>query len=234
MNGTFKTTTALHCTPASTVHPEKSAEKVGEAFLKALAEQDFSRLESLYKPQVRFRAMVPSGERVGQTAEEAVKYLRRWFGSKDTLQVLESATRQVSSRQYLSYQLRLHDNTDGWQVIEQHAYYNVQDGQIADMWLACSGFLPDPDHDAQGMGSDAIQTQQPALGGDVFYDAGSKGCAEGPMDDIAGLLRPMAPGQTLEIHATDPSVKADLSAWCRLSGHTLVKQSGEYYLIQHK
>jgi len=69
---------------------------------------------------------------------------------------------------------------------------------------------------------------------DAFYDAADKGCGAGPLDDIADLMRRLPPGQTLEIRATDPSVAVDLAAWCRLTGHTLVTQEGDCYLIRHK
>ena len=70
------------------------------------------------------------------------------------------------------------------------------------------------------------------LGADTFYDAGDKGCAAGPLDEIADLMRRLAPGRTLEIRATDPSVAVDLAVWCRLTGHTLVTQEGDRYLIR--
>jgi TusA-related sulfurtransferase len=44
----------------------------------------------------------------------------------------------------------------------------------------------------------------------------------------------MVGGQTLEIHATQPSVAGDLPAWCRLAGHTLIEQKDAYYLIRRK
>ena len=68
---------------------------------------------------------------------------------------------------------------------------------------------------------------------DAFYDAASKGCAEGPLDEIARLLHQLLPGQTLEVRATDPSVAADLPAWCRLAKHELVTHEGDHYLIRH-
>ena len=68
---------------------------------------------------------------------------------------------------------------------------------------------------------------------DQRFDAGDKGCGEGPLDTIAGLLRKMQPGQTLAIRATDPSVAVDLAAWSRMAGHQLVDQQGSYYLIRH-
>ena len=70
------------------------------------------------------------------------------------------------------------------------------------------------------------------LGADAFYDAGDKGCAEGPLDEIALLVRRLSPGQTLEVRATDPSVASDLPAWCRLAGQELAAHQGDRYLIR--
>lgn len=89
-------------------------------------------------------------------------------------------------------------------------------------------FSAPPPRDAAG--ANAL----PLLGADAFYDSGSKGCGEGPLDEIAGRLRRMQPGQTLEVRATDPSVGVDLPAWCRMTGNTLVVQQDDRYLIQRK
>ena len=70
------------------------------------------------------------------------------------------------------------------------------------------------------------------LGADAFYDAGDQGCGDGPLDEIAAQMRRLAPGQTLEVRATDPSVANDLPAWCRLVGHELVKREEDHYLIR--
>jgi TusA-related sulfurtransferase len=210
-----------------------SAPSFGESFIHALAAQDFGSLELLYKPAARFRAIVPSGEYQGETAGEAAAVLRDWFGSFDSIQILQSTAKPVFDRLYLSYQLRFHDREDGWQVAEQHAYCTVKEDRIVDMWLICSGFRRDLNYSQAGALA-AIQTAQPHLGGDVFYDAGSKSCTEGPLDEINRLLRSLVHGQTLEIHATNPSIAGDLPAWCHLTGHTLVKNDGAYYLIQHR
>ena len=76
------------------------------------------------------------------------------------------------------------------------------------------------------------------LGADAFYDAGDRGCAEGPLDAIAGMLRKLQPGETLEIRAMEPSVANDLPAWCRLTGHRLEQSKagagGDRYLVRRK
>jgi TusA-related sulfurtransferase len=69
---------------------------------------------------------------------------------------------------------------------------------------------------------------------DQFYDAGDKGCGEGPLETIAGIVRKMRSGETLAIHATDPSVAVDLAAWTRMGGHELLDQQGTYYLVRRK
>ena len=69
---------------------------------------------------------------------------------------------------------------------------------------------------------------------DAFYDAGDKGCAYGPLTDIANMLKEMEANETLEIRATDPTVSADLAAWCRLTGHEFVERQGDHYLVRHK
>ena len=75
---------------------------------------------------------------------------------------------------------------------------------------------------------------EPLFSADAFFDAGSQGCGEGPLDKIAATLRKMDSGQTMEVRATDPSVAIDLPAWCRLVGHALVEQRDDRYLIRRK
>ena len=210
----------------SAVLLNEGAPTVGASFLESLAAQDFDRLETLFTPHVHFRALVPPGVREGQTAGEATSWLRRWFGDADELQVLRSAADLVFDRLYLCYRLRSHDTANGWRVVEQQAYCDVQHGHIADMWLVCSGFRPDA----------LNQTQVPKsrFQASRFYDAGDLGCADGPLDAIAALLREMVAGQTLEVHAAQPSVAGDLPAWCRLTSHELIAQDGEHYLIRRK
>lgn len=69
---------------------------------------------------------------------------------------------------------------------------------------------------------------------DHFYDAGDLGCAYGPLDTIAKMMRTLTSGQTIEIRATDPTVAVDLSAWCRMTGHTLAEQRADRYLVRRK
>jgi len=71
-------------------------------------------------------------------------------------------------------------------------------------------------------------------GADAFYDAGNQGCADGPLDEVALLVSRLSSGQTLEVRAIDPSVANDLPAWCRMSGHEIVQQQGDRYLVRRR
>jgi TusA-related sulfurtransferase len=99
-----------------------------------------------------------------------------------------------------------------------------------------SGQAPSPDQEERVSGTFPLTSEaaDSLFGADAFYDAGNKGCAEGPLDRIAALVRRLESGQTLEVRATDPSVAVDLPAWCRMTGHTVVDQQGDRYLIRRK
>jgi tRNA 2-thiouridine synthesizing protein A len=65
------------------------------------------------------------------------------------------------------------------------------------------------------------------------WDAGAMGCGEILMA-LRQRLLPLAPGAVLKLTATDPGVPEDLPAWCRLTGHTLVRSRRPLYWIQRK
>jgi len=46
-----------------------------------------------------------------------------------------------------------------------------------------------------------------------------------PIVRTAQGIRPLAPGEYLELLATDPGSVKDVAAWCRTTGNTLVEQS---------
>jgi len=206
-----------------------SPQQIGESFMQALAAMDFDAVERIFSPKVNFRSLVPSGERFASTASAAVGWLRDWFGDEETIQPLQSNVEMVRDVLCIHYRFRVRAQGGEWQIIEQHAYSEIQRGRIAEMRLVCSGFHADPDSSSE-TGSGA----KPRLGGALFYDAGAKSCTEGPLEEISRLMRQLNSGQTLEIHATNPSVARDLPAWCRLTGHELLNQNMDHFLIRHK
>ncbi len=161
-------------------------------------------------------------------------WLRRWFEDTDEFELLNSSVEPVADRLHVNYRFRLRKNLE-WQIIEQQAYCVTSERQIEVMNLLCSGFRPD-NFAQRARDPCALLFEVPAsrFGSDAFYDAGSRGCADGPLEEIAGMMRGLATGQTLEVRATDPSVARDLPSWCRLVGHELVKQEEDRYLIRHQ
>jgi len=67
----------------------------------------------------------------------------------------------------------------------------------------------------------------------ISWDAGDLGCGELVLE-LRMRLQRMQPGQILELTARDPGAPADLPAWCRLTGHTLVGARHPVYHIRRK
>jgi tRNA 2-thiouridine synthesizing protein A len=65
------------------------------------------------------------------------------------------------------------------------------------------------------------------------WDAGQVGCGELVLE-LHTRLQAMRPGQVLQLTALDAGAPADIPAWCRLTGHTLVSQQPPVYLIRRK
>ena len=205
---------------------------IGQAYLDALAERDFGRIEKLLHPHMRFRGLIPGAVREGTTAEEALSWLRGWFGAADVFNLTQFSIDRIVDRLHIAYRVQLHDQ-DGWQEVAQHLYCIIQHEVITDMALLCSGFRPLPEQpvDQQSSGALAFSSPESRLDAPLFYDVGEQGCAEGPLERIAQLARRLSGGQTLEVRATNPSVAHDLPAWCRLAGYELLQQEGDRYMI---
>ncbi len=68
---------------------------------------------------------------------------------------------------------------------------------------------------------------------DEEWDAGELGCGELVLELKMRLDR-MRPGQVIKLIALDPGAPADMPAWCRLTGHTLLLQQPPIYLIERR
>ena len=62
------------------------------------------------------------------------------------------------------------------------------------------------------------------MNADAQLDAGEAGCSELIML-IFQTMKPMAPGQILEVLAYDQIADIDIMAWCRMTGNVLVAQN---------
>ncbi len=61
---------------------------------------------------------------------------------------------------------------------------------------------------------------------DATLDATGLACPQ-PMLQAKRALKPLAPGQTLEVRATDPGAPEDLAALARRGGHELLVSERE-------
>jgi TusA-related sulfurtransferase len=64
------------------------------------------------------------------------------------------------------------------------------------------------------------------MNANVQLDAGEAGCSELIML-IFQTMKPMAPGEILEVSAYDQIADIDIMAWCRMTGNVLVAQNRE-------
>jgi len=65
------------------------------------------------------------------------------------------------------------------------------------------------------------------------WDAGELGCGELVLE-LRLRLSALRPGEIFRLIALDPGAPADIPAWCRMTGHTLVATEHPVYLIQRK
>jgi hypothetical protein len=111
------------------------------AFLDALLRRDFDQVERALAPQVRFRALVPSGIREAQNADGATNWLRTWFGTAEEFQVLDSGIEEFAGRWHVWYRFAL--TREGRpMIIAQDGFCDTTTSGITDLALVCSGFRP--------------------------------------------------------------------------------------------
>ena len=82
---------------------------------------------------------------------------------------------------------------------------------------------------AHCMPNDIFRTQE---GQDIAVsavcDGGDQGCGGGLLMLMLQAMKRLAPGDVLEVRSTDPGVREDLPAWCRMTGNELLAgQEGE-------
>lgn len=83
----------------------------------------------------------------------------------------------------------------------------------------------------QYVGGPGPLPESPAV--DEVWDAGDLGCGELLLELRMRLTR-MRPGHVLELVARDPGARADLPAWCRMTGHALIAERHPVYHIRRK
>ena len=119
---------------------------VGEQFVAAIAAKDRDGLIGLLAESINFRGMTPRRFWEATTPLEVVDeiILGHWFEPTDTITEIVSitSTGQVGDTEHLAYRLRM-ENPDGSFILEQQAYYTVDEGKIDWLRVMCSGTRPD-------------------------------------------------------------------------------------------
>jgi hypothetical protein len=115
---------------------------IGELFAQALARKDGQGLLDLLDPEVDFRGLTPNQFWEASSATALVDdiILGDWFEAHDHIDALEDVqVGAVGDRARVAYQLRV-VSPDGVFLVEQQAYFEVDDDRINWLRIMCSGF----------------------------------------------------------------------------------------------
>jgi len=193
---------------------------VGERMITSLSERDSKKLASCFHPDIRFRALVPSGLRECRGSLNATALMQSWFVAAERLQLLHKEVYSVSHRLNASYRFREFYSDGETEIIEQHAYCDLRNGLIESISILCSGHLPEQ--------SEVTNEQVHHR-----YDAGDLGCGSGLPQEFRRQVGAIPIGHTIDILTRDPSAKEDLPSLARLLGHQVlsVQSSPEGVII---
>jgi TusA-related sulfurtransferase len=205
---------------------DHDASGLGRAFVDAIVAGDFDRLEALFTPDVRFRAIIPDEYQEASTAAGARALIEDWFGGTDPRVLLGSKVGLVGDRLTVGYRLELTDDGER-RIVEQHVAAAVDGASLRDLALVCSGFRPLATPGAAsrmlgGEGSpDDAHVVAPASTPAARLDATGLSCAT-LTPTIAATVRGLDFGAVLEIVTDDPDAEEGLRSWTRLTGNELV------------
>ena len=201
-------TPSVDATSGTRVSSATSAEEsTGEDFIVALSDRDTQRLESCLHPDVRLRALVPSGFQEQKGTAAVASRLKSWFAEAESIQVLEKDLHRVSDRLHIRYRFREHYSDGESELIEQDAYFGLREGTITNIDLLCSGHRPE---------------KSPKAANAYRFDAGDMGCSSGLPEEFRRQIEGIPVGGILEVVTRDPSAKEDLPSLSRLLGHRVV------------
>jgi TusA-related sulfurtransferase len=185
-------------------------EATSEEFVVALSDRDSARLEACLHPEVRMRALVPSGLQEQSGSSAVVARLNSWFAEAESIEVIEKNVYRVADRLHIRYRFRERYSDGQSEIIEQDAYCNFREGQIATIDLLCSGHRPEPRNQVADL---------------HHFDAGDLGCSSGLPEEFRRQIDSIPVGSKLEISTRDPSAKEDLPSLTRLLGHHVISVS---------
>jgi hypothetical protein len=115
---------------------------IGERFAQALAKKDMAGLLDVLDSEVDFRGLTPGRFWEASSAKALVDdvLLGAWFEADDHIESLEDVQLgSVADRDRVSYLLRI-SNPDGLFLVEQQAYFGVENDRINWLRILCSGY----------------------------------------------------------------------------------------------
>jgi hypothetical protein len=117
------------------------ADRLGEAYVEAVVAGDADGMRGLLAGDVDFRAVTPRRAWEAGTPDDVLDIvLGHWFTPADGPRELVKTSRdRFADRERVDYRMLVH-GPDGDTLVEQTAYYEVRDGRIGWMRIACSGF----------------------------------------------------------------------------------------------
>ncbi len=209
------------------------ATALGRAFVDAIVAGDFDRLEALFAPDVRFRAIIPGevpGGLDGRRCPRDHRGLVRRDGPHGSS--LGSTVDLVGDRLAIGYRLELTDDGER-RVVEQHVAATVDGASFRDLAVVCSGFRPlatDRRGASATRGTDASpgdddHAEAPAFTPAAHLDATGLSCAT-LTPTISATVRGLDFGAVLEIVTDDPEAEEGLRSWTRLTGNELRRGRG--------
>ena len=116
--------------------------QIGQLFAEALAKKDVPALLDVLDPEVDFRALTPGRFWEARSATAFVDdvLLGAWFEGDDHIEALEDVQLgSVADRDRVAYRLRV-SNPEGVFLVEQQAYFGVENGRINWLRILCSGY----------------------------------------------------------------------------------------------
>jgi hypothetical protein len=125
--------------------------EIGERFAEALAKKDVPTLLDVLDPEIDFRGLTPGRFWEASSATALVDdiILGAWFEADDHIDALEHVELgSVADRDRVAYLLRI-STPDGTFVVEQQAYFGVENGRINWLRILCSGYRPIGDERAE-------------------------------------------------------------------------------------
>lgn len=105
----------------------------------AVADRALDRLGCHLADNVRMRALLPGGPCVDHGRDAVLERYADWFGSYDTVVLLDSAGDDVGDRVLVHYKLAFDPEGDR-RVLTQTLLCSLWDGLVGRIDLVCSGF----------------------------------------------------------------------------------------------